>query len=183
MRTLTSSARGTLVVLLTVLGLAAVLLASATGAEAASTKGMDKLVLTWVEDGTQLQVEGEAYRPKAVVNLRLGSDPIQQARADENGRVRVTVPQSLITAGQSGASIIVAGRSVSGASRVLISAVPPRAAVRGPVDVLPWSIAGLAVLGLALGALHRRRPRRAAAAAATGVPQAPAGYRSRHAIA
>ncbi|MFC3382570.1 hypothetical protein [Couchioplanes azureus] len=182
MRNLPTSVRSVLVVVLAVLGLGTVVLAPATAAGAAGTSGMDKLVLTWIEDGRKLQVEGIAYRPKAMVEVRLGDSPLQQARSDENGRVRLTVPEELIAAGQSGASIIVAGRSVSGAARVLISAVPPRAAVRGPADVLPWSIAGIALVGLALGALHRRRSQRRPAAAAART-SAPAGYRSRHALA
>jgi hypothetical protein len=178
MRTVTASARRLLAAVLVALGIgAAALVAGAAPASAAT--GMDKLVLTWVEDGTQLQVRGEAFRPKAVVQVRLGSRPLQEARADENGRVRLTVPDELVAAGQSGASIIVSGRSVSGASRVLISAVPPRAAVRGPADVLPWSFAALLVAGLAAGALRRRRPARARAWARDAV--APAGYLCRHA--
>lgn len=165
MRNSASTGRLVLVAILTMLGLCgALLLSPAVPAAAAAKSGNDKLVLSWADGGKELQVSGSAYRPKAVVDIRLGSEPIQQARSDENGQVRVSVPQTLITAGQSGASIIVAGRSVSGASRVLISAVPPRAAVRGPVDFLPWSLGAIAVGGLLLGALHRRRSTRASAA-------------------
>lgn len=143
----------------------ALLLTPAAPAAAATKAGNDKLVLSWAEDGKRLQVSGFAYRPKAVVDIRLGSEPIQQARSDENGQVRVSVPQTLVAAGQSGASIIVTGRSISGASRVLISAVPPRAAVRGPIDFLPWALAALVVAGLLFGALHRRVSRRTSRAA------------------
>ncbi|MEU7907595.1 hypothetical protein [Actinoplanes sp. NPDC049118] len=175
MRNSATPGRNALVILLTMLGLCgALLLAPAAPAGAATKAGTDKLVLSWVEGGKQLQVSGSAYRPRAVVDVRLGSAPIQQARSDENGQVRVSVPQALIAAGQSGASIIVAGRSVSGASRVLISAVPPRATGLGPVDFLPWSLAAIAVGGILLGALHRRRSRRPAAATAAKV--APLGF-------
>ncbi|MFI5495099.1 hypothetical protein [Actinoplanes sp. NPDC051859] len=179
MRNLPPAVRSAFVAVLAVLGLSVVLLAPGTAASAAGT---DKLVLTWDASGEQLLVEGIAYRPKAVVDVRLGDSPLQQARSDENGRVSLTVPQELIAAGQPGASIIVAGRSVSGAARVLISAVPPRAAVRGPADVLPWSVAGIALVGIALGALQRRRRARRPATSAART-SAPAGYRSRHAIA
>ncbi|WP_106125362.1 hypothetical protein [Pseudosporangium ferrugineum] len=179
---LSTSARRVLTVVLAALTLGgALLLSPASPAAAAAGTGTDKLALTWIEDGQQLRVDGYAYRPRAMVTVRLGSEPIQQARSDENGRVRVTVPQSLIAAGQSGASIVVAGRSASGSSRVLISAVPPRAAVRGPVDVLPWSIGGVAILGLALGALHRRRSRGRARRAPLAFVAAPVGYHCRHA--
>ncbi|BFU44732.1 hypothetical protein [Krasilnikovia sp. MM14-A1004] len=156
MRIVTAPARTALSLVLLAFGICAALLAHAAPAAAASTGGPDSLVLSWVSDGDQLRVEGYAYRAKSVVDIRLGDQPIQQARTDETGRVEVTVPESLITAGQSGASIIVIGRSVSGASRVLVSAVPPRAAVRGPVDLLPWSLAALAVAGAGFGALRRR---------------------------
>lgn len=174
MRTFSTPIRTVVALIVMALGLWGALLTRAEPAGAA-VAGADKLVLTWVDGGTQLQVDGYAYRPRAVVDVRLGDSPLQQARSDANGRVQLTVPQDMVAAGQSGASIIVAGRSVSGAARVLISAVPPRAAVRGPVDALPWSVAGLALAGLALGALHRVRSRRTPA-----VVTAPAGYLSRH---
>jgi len=124
-------------------------------------KASDRLTLTWAPDGRQLQVDGFGYRPKGLVDIGLGSNPIQQAQADDTGRVRVSVPERYVAAGQSGTSIIVTGRSTSGASRVLISAVPPRAAVKGPVDLLPWSI-GAGLLGIiAIGFLVRLRTRRA----------------------
>jgi len=155
------------------LGVAALLAHPAPAGAASAQAGMDTLVLTWIDGGERLQVDGFAYRPKAIVAIRLGSEPIQQARADATGRVEVAVPQALIAAGQSGASIIVMGRAASGASRVLISAVPPRAAARGPVDALPWSVAVVAIAGIGLGVLRRRRRGLVAG-------PSPAGYRRRH---
>lgn len=156
MSTVTAFARRLFAAVLVGLGIGVAALVAGAAPAAAAT-GTDKLMLTWTADGSQLQVRAEAYRPRAVVQVRLGSMPIQEARADENGWVLVAVPDELVAAGQSGASIVVSGRSVSGASRVLVSAVPPRASSRGPADVLPWSIAGLAAAGLAVGALRRRR--------------------------
>lgn len=170
----TALARRPLTALAAVLGLCAALLLSTPAPAGAEAAAPDKLVMTWIEGGSQLRVDGFAYRPRGLVDVRLGGTPVRQTRSDDNGRVRVTVPAELIAAGQSGASIVVAGRSAAGTSRVMISAVPPRAAARGPVDVLPWSVGVLAVAGLALGALHRHRSR-----AAGGGP-APSGYRGRH---
>lgn len=175
MRNLSTSPRGVLALLAIAFAVCGTLLATAGSASAATAA--DKLTLTWVAGGEQLRVDGFAYQPKAVVNVRIGSGPVQQARSDANGRVQVTVPRALTAAGQSGASIVVAGRSASGTSRVLISAVPPRAAVHGPADVLPPSIGALLLASVVLGALHRLRSRRTAAAA----PTAPRGYRRRHA--
>jgi len=136
------------------------ILAPAVAAQA-SPATTDRLVLSWAPDGKQLRVDGYGYRPQDTVDVGLGSDPIQRAQADGTGRVRVTVPEQFVGAGQSGTSIIVTGRSGTGAARVLISAIPPRAAVRGPVDVLPWSI-GAALAGIVvIGAVVRRRSRRA----------------------
>jgi hypothetical protein len=171
----TALAHRLLTTLAAVLGLCAALLLSTPTSASAGDTAPDKLVMTWIEDGAQLRVDGFAYRPRGLVEVRIGGSPLQQARSDDNGRVQVTVPQELIAAGQSGASIIVAGRSAAGTSRVMISAVPPRAAARGPVDVLPWSIGAVALAGLAVGALYRRRAR-----AADGFEQAPAAYRRRH---
>jgi len=117
------------------------------------------LVLTWVDDGNQLQVGGDGYRPNGLVNIRLGSEPIQQARAGKTGKVLVQVPQRLIAAGQPGASVIVAGRSRLGTSRTLISAVPPQAAGRSAIDALPWVVGALVLARLGLGVLRRRRRR------------------------
>ena len=117
----------------------------------------DQLVLTWVDGGDQLQIDGAGYRFKAMVEIRLGSDPIVSARADELGRVRLSVPRRLIAAGQPGASIIVAGRSKFGTSRALYSAVPPRAAGRGPIDVLPWAVGAVVLARLGVGVFRRRR--------------------------
>jgi hypothetical protein len=135
----------------------------------------DSLRLIWVEGGDQLQIEGAGYRPKAIADIRLGSDPIQQVRADPMGLVRVRVPRRLVIAGQPGASVIVIGRSKFGMSRALISAVPPRAAGRGPVDALPWAVAVLLLAGIALWV--SRRSRRGSAAAGR---RAPRGYRPLH---
>jgi hypothetical protein len=154
---------------------AALLVHPASARAATAQAGLDKLVLTWIDGGEQLQVDGFAYRPKAIVEIRLGSEPIQQVRADATGQVEVAVPQALIAAGQSGASIIVTGRAASGASRVLISAVPPRAAARGPVDALPWSVAVVAIAGIGLGMLRRRRRSPVVRAVV-----APIGYHSLH---
>ncbi|MEU4158283.1 hypothetical protein [Actinoplanes sp. NPDC026670] len=162
-----------LMIFLAVCGMALVLDAKPAGAAASS----DRLVLNWAEDGNRLVVSGVGYRARDLVEVRLGSNPIQQTRGDDNGRIEVSVPQTLLTAGMSGASIVLAGRSVSGTSRILISAIPPRAAARGPVDLLPWGLGALALAALPLGLWLRRRSRNAAAPAAV----APAGYRSRHA--
>jgi len=171
----TALAHRLLTVLATVLGLCAALLLSTPAPASAGATTPDKLVMTWIEGGAQLRVDGFAYRPRGLVDVRLGGSPLQQTRSDDNGRIQVTVPRELIAAGQSGASIVVAGRSAAGTSRVMISAVPPRAAARGPVDVLPWSVCAVAVAGLALGALYRRRSRTAG-----GIEPAPSGYRRRH---
>jgi hypothetical protein len=134
------------------------------------TAGTDRLVLTWIDGGDRLQVDGVGYRPKAIVEIRLGNDPIQPARADDMGRVRVQVPRRIIVAGQPGASITVIGRSKFGLARALISAVPPRATGRGPIDALPWAVAFVVLAGIGLSALHRRRrgPAAPAAGAAPG---------------
>jgi hypothetical protein len=171
MPNLTQPARLVLALTAVVFGLFG-LLATPTAAVAATTA--DRLQLTWEGGGTELRVDGYGYRPKELVEVRLGSSTIQQTRSDETGAVQIRVPDTLITAGQSGVSIVLAGRSVSGTSRMLVSAVPPRAAARGPVDVLPWAIACAVIAVAGLVVLGRRRT--------SGSPEsAPTGYRRRHA--
>jgi hypothetical protein len=159
-----------LMIFLAMCGMALVLGAQPATA-AAST---DKLMLTWADGGGRLLVAGAGYRARDLVEVRLGSNPIQQARGDDNGRIEISVPDTLLAAGSSGASIVLAGRSVSGSSRILISAIPPRAAARGPVDLLPWALGAVALTALPLGLWLRRRGRGQAG-------NAPRGYRSRHA--
>jgi hypothetical protein len=159
-----------LMIVLAMCGMALVLDAKPATA-AAST---DKLMLTWADGGGRLLVAGAGYRARDLVEVRLGSSPIQQARGDDNGRIEISVPDTLLVAGSSGASIVLAGRSVSGSARILISAIPPRAAARGPVDLLPWALGAVALTALPLGLWLRRRGQGTAASA-------PRGYRSRHA--
>ena len=140
---------------------AIVVLFAPQGASAALTAS-DQLVLTWTGDGGQLQVDGFGYQPATYVDVRLGSQPVQRTRSDQTGRVRVSVPGTLVSSGQSGASLVLAGRSSSGSSRILVSAVPPAASASGPLDLLPWSLAGAVALMLLAGAVRRlgRRERR-----------------------
>jgi hypothetical protein len=148
--------RYTVAVLVSACALAAAFLLLRPAAAVAPAKPPPRLALAWVDGGDQLQVSGDGYRANAPVDIRLGSDPIQQARADRLGRVSVTVPYRLIAGGQPGASVVVAGRSKIGTSRALISAVPPRAAVLGPADVLPWLVGAGVLAYVAIAVLRRR---------------------------
>jgi hypothetical protein len=148
---------------LMVLAVLGVLLA-ATPASAASTA--DRLDLSWTDGNATLVIQGYGYQPDGAVAVALGGSTIQQTRSDRTGRVQVLVPSPAITAGRPGVSIVLTGRAVSGTSRILVSSVPPRAAVHGAVDRLPVFV-GLGVLVVvALEVVHRRRVRRRAAALA-----------------
>jgi hypothetical protein len=165
------------VVLAAVFGLGGALLLDGSPA-AAAVATSDQLMLNWVDDGRHLEVSGFGYRPNDSVNVQLGDSTIERTRSDGTGQVKISVPHTLVEKGRSGVSIVVIGRSVSGSSRMLVSAVPPRAAVNGPVDVLPWSIGVVAVGAMLLGALARLRRRRAPFVAGA----APHGYTGRHAV-
>lgn len=140
--------------------------------------GNDQLALTWVDGDGHLQVDGAGYRAKATADVRLGSDSIQQVRADDRGRIRVRVPRALVAAGRPGLSIVVDGRSKFGTSRTLVSAVPPQAAGSSLADWLPWIVAA-AMISCAGLTLLRRRRHRAAASLAEPAP-APRGYLPLH---
>ncbi|HWS31440.1 MAG TPA: hypothetical protein VN408_01715 [Actinoplanes sp.] len=139
---------------------------------AGAAVGGDRLVLNWEGNGDRLRVVGAGYRARDIIEVRVGNSPIEQTRGDENGRIEITVPETLLAAGQSGSSIVLSGRSVSGTSRVLISAVPPKSAAHGPADFLPWAVGAGAIVTLLGGLWLRRRDT---------VTAAPRGYRSRHA--
>jgi hypothetical protein len=149
-------------VLLSACGLGVAFLVLRPATAVAPAKPPPRLTLAWVDGGDQLQVTGDGYRADALVDIRLGSDPIQEARADRLGRVSVNVPWPLIANGQPGTSVVVAGRSRIGTSRALVSAIPPRAAVLGPADVLPWLVGAGALAYAAIAVLRRfvRRFRR-----------------------
>ena len=129
-------------------------------AETARSTSIDQIRLIWVNGGDQLHVEAYGYRPKAIADIRLGGNPVQQARADETGKVLVNIPRRLVTAGQPGMSIIVVGRSKYGMSRVLVSAVQPPAAGPGPIDALPWAVPAVMLAGIGLRMLRQRARRR-----------------------
>jgi hypothetical protein len=169
-----AAARRTVTALMIFLAMCGMALVLDTTPATAATTSADKLMLTWADGGGRLLVAGAGYRARDLVEVRLGSSPIQQARGDDNGRIEISVPDTLLVAGSSGASIVLAGRSVSGSSRILISAIPPRAAARGPVDLLPWALGAVALAALPLGMWLRRRSQ-------GPVATAPRGYRSRHA--
>lgn len=159
-------------VLLLALALSCAMLLPAGQAGAAATTG-DRLVLNWEADGGRLRVVGAGYRARDIVEVRVGNSPAEQTRGDENGRIEITVPETLLAAGQSGSSIVLSGRSASGRARILISAVPPKPSAHGPADVLPWAVGAGAVVILLGGLWLRRRD-------TTPAATAPRGYRSRH---
>jgi hypothetical protein len=127
------------------------------GAQNSHDGGADAPGLEWVDGDRALRITASEFRPRSPTRVRVGDEPWVEARADATGTVRLEVSGAIATAGEPGSSVIVSGRGANGASRVLVSAVPPRATARGPLDLLPWVTAGALLLAIAVMAARRVR--------------------------
>ncbi len=116
------------------------------------------LTVTYAETTQQLHVEAIGYRKRSVAQVRVGSDPWKDVRADDNGTVNYTVVLGA-RPGLSGTSVLVSGRSAAAGSRTLIGGLPPAASARGGVDMAPYAMASFLIL-LALAAAFGHRPYR-----------------------
>lgn len=116
------------------------------------------LTVTYDETTQELGVEAIGYRKRSVAQVRVGSDPWKDVRADDNGTVRYTMVLGA-RPGLSGTSVLVSGRSAAAGSRTLIGGLPPAASARGGVDLAPYAMANLLVL-MALAAAFGHRPYR-----------------------
>ncbi|GAB1640537.1 hypothetical protein KRMM14A1259_09600 [Krasilnikovia sp. MM14-A1259] len=130
------------------------------------------LSMRWTGE-QNLQVVAVGYRRREIAEVRVGSSPWRQVRADDNGAVTLTVPVDRAAAGT---TVVVSGRAAAGGSRSLAGGVPPAVAARGPVDLVPWVVSGVLVL-IALGAAFAHRPgaRRRDPVAAVTVVDLPRG--------
>jgi hypothetical protein len=133
-----------------------VALAGGGSGPATSQVGAKDLAVSWARDGSSVIVAGTGFRVRSVVTAKIGDVAAVQAPADAAGSVRVEVPVDLATTGHQGTSVVLAGRSQSGSARTLVSAVPPRAAGHGPVDLAPWSV-GAALVVVAVATVRDRR--------------------------
>jgi hypothetical protein len=116
------------------------------------------LTVAYDERTGEINITAIGYRKKSVAQVRVGSNPWQDVRADDNGTVRHTVMLGA-RAGLSGTSVLVSGRSASAGSRTLIGGLPPAASARGGVDLTPYAMANVLIL-MAVVAAFGHRPRR-----------------------
>lgn len=117
-------------------------------------------VPTRTDEGLALVVDGVGFRGLSEVSVRVGSDEPFTTRVDDSGTLDVGVPLSQSETAKSGTSVVATGRSPSGTSMTLVGSIPPRPAGVGPVDLVPWVAAAVAI-GLAGSWLvSRLSPRR-----------------------
>ncbi|WP_305786003.1 hypothetical protein [Symbioplanes lichenis] len=116
------------------------------------------LTVAYDEKTGEINIAAIGYRKKSVAQVRVGSNPWQDVRADDNGTVKYTVMLGA-RPGLSGTSVLVSGRSASAGSRTLIGGLPPAASARGGVDLTPYAVANGLIL-MAVVAAFGHRPRR-----------------------
>jgi hypothetical protein len=128
--------------------------------------GADRLAVTWTaaEDAAPpgglprtgaapgdaaLAVAGVGFRARSEVQVRVGSGEVVVVRVDETGTLRTAVAAAPGEAASTGVSVVATGRSPSGTSKTLIGSVPAPAVGTGPVDLVPWIVAAVALVALA----------------------------------
>jgi len=116
------------------------------------------LTVAYDDSSGEIDITAIGYRKKSVAQVRVGSNPWQDVRADDNGTVKLTVMLGA-RPGLSGTSVLVSGRSASAGSRTLIGGLPPAASARGGVELAPYAMANVLVL-LAVVTAFGHRPRR-----------------------
>jgi hypothetical protein len=126
-----------------------------------------QLTVAWTGGSSRLEIVGLGFRNRSQALVRVGNRPSTQVRVDDNGTVRIPLELDPAAASQPGTSVLVAGRASSGGARTLVSAVPPRVRLHGPIDLMPWSVGVLAAL-LGVGAVLRRFIARAGQARTAG---------------
>jgi hypothetical protein len=108
--------------------------------------------------GLTLVVDGVGYRGRSEVEVRVGSAAPFTARVDQTGTLDVGVPATSAESTTTGTSVVATGRSPSGTSMTLVGAIPPRPAGVGPVDLVPWVSAALALGAAGVWLVGRLRP-------------------------
>jgi len=112
-------------------------------------------------DSSSLRVDGIGFRGMSEVVIQFGSEDPVAVRADQTGTVVADFPAT--DAAAPGTTVVAIGRSPSGATRTLVGSVPPLPHGVNLMGLVPWLIAAPVAL-IALAALARRRPQRAAQA-------------------
>jgi hypothetical protein len=113
-------------------------------------------------DPLALVVRGLGFRGKSSVEVRVGSDAPVQARADTAGALSVALDANRLTGTQPGVSVMAVGRNQSGTEVTLFGSIPPKADGSGPMSLVPWVTASVALVGLVVWARRRHAHRPAA---------------------
>ena len=122
-------------------------------------------------DGLDLVVRGLGFRGKSKIQVRIGSDQPVVTRADTAGALAVALDPTQLSGAKPGVSVMAVGRNQSGTEVTLFGSIPPLANGSGPMTLVPWAVASIAVAGLALW--MRRRHALHADDAQDAVPAGP----------
>lgn len=101
-------------------------------------------------DALALMVRGLGFRSKSTIEVRIGSDQPVVARADTAGALAVALDPAKLGGAQPGVSVMAVGRNQAGTEVTLFGSIPPVADGSGPMSLVPWGVAAVALLGLAL---------------------------------
>ena len=106
-------------------------------------------------DGMDLVVRGLGFRGKSKIQVRIGSDQPVVTRADSAGALAVALDPDQLTGAKPGVSVMAVGRNQSGTEVTLFGSIPPVANGSGPMTLVPWAVASIAIAGLALWTRRR----------------------------
>jgi hypothetical protein len=106
-------------------------------------------------DGMDLVVRGLGFRGKSKIQVRIGSDQPVVTRADSAGALAVALDPGQLTGAKPGVSVMAVGRNQSGTEVTLFGSIPPVASGSGPMTIVPWAVASIAIAGLALWTRRR----------------------------
>lgn len=127
--------------------------------------GADRLDVKWKDAVDQkkdkvkknsVAINGVGFRAGSKVVLRVGSGEEISAICDPFGALKFDVPGQELKL-TSGTSVLVSGSTPSGTQLTLVGAIPPEPAGSGAQDLVPWVVAGGALLAVSGGFVGRRR--------------------------
>ncbi|MEI6624628.1 MAG: hypothetical protein WCP28_22295, partial [Actinomycetes bacterium] len=93
-----------------------------------------------------LAISGVGFESGANVEVRVGTSIKQSTQASVVGALDLQIPGVQLTSSEPGQTIVASGLGPSGAPIVLTGSIPPVPKAGGPMVIVTWVVAGIAVL-------------------------------------